>query len=71
VKLVKTHGSLNEIFALDAAPSDWESPARLRELLEPDELAATWERLEWLRNLRALPELVDDGDWPPYPWPLV
>ena len=22
-------------------------------------------------NLRALPELVDDGGWPPYPWPLV
>ena len=20
---------------------------------------------------RALPEMVDDGDWPPYPWPLV
>ena len=46
-------------------------PARLRELLQPDELAATWERVGWLRNLGALPELVDDGDWPPYPWPLV
>jgi hypothetical protein len=27
--------------------------------------------VDWLRNLRALPELVDDGEWPPYPWPLV
>ena len=46
-------------------------PQRLCELLEPDELAATMDRVDWLRNLRALPELVDDGDWPPYPWPLV
>ena len=27
--------------------------------------------LSWLLSLRALPELVDDGGWPPYPWPLV
>ena len=33
VKLVKTHGSLNEIFALGAAPSAWESPARLRDFV--------------------------------------
>ena len=29
------------------------------------------DRVAWLLSLRALPELVDDGDWPPYPWPLV
>jgi diaminopimelate epimerase len=30
MRLVKTHGSLNEIFALDAAPSAWASEAALR-----------------------------------------
>jgi hypothetical protein len=34
-------------------------------------VAATLDRVAWLLSLRALPELVDDGDWPPYPWPLV
>src|ERR1700745_56572 len=33
MRLVKTHGSLNEIFALDAVPSAWESDARLREFV--------------------------------------
>ena len=46
-------------------------PPALCELLEPDELAATMDRVAWLVSLRALPELVDDGEWPPYPWPLV
>ncbi len=46
-------------------------PAALCELLEPPEVAATLDRVAWLLSLRALPELVDDGDWPPYPWPLV
>lgn len=46
-------------------------PAPLCELLEPAEVAATLDRAAWLLGLRALPELVDDGDWPPYPWPLV
>jgi uncharacterized repeat protein (TIGR03843 family) len=45
--------------------------AALCELLEPAEVAATWDRLAWLLSLRALPEMTDDGDWPPYPWPLV
>jgi uncharacterized repeat protein (TIGR03843 family) len=45
--------------------------AALGALLQPAELAATWDRVAWLLSLRALPELVDDGDWPPYPWPLV
>ncbi len=31
MRLVKTHGSLNEIFALDATPSSWVSDAALRE----------------------------------------
>jgi uncharacterized repeat protein (TIGR03843 family) len=47
------------------------APDALSALLEPDELAATMDRVAWLLSLRALPELVDDGDWPPYPWPLV
>jgi uncharacterized repeat protein (TIGR03843 family) len=40
-------------------------------LLDPAEVAATLDRASWLLSLRALPELVDDGGWPPYPWPLV
>ena len=46
-------------------------PAALCDLLAPPELAATMDRVDWLLSLRALPELVDDGEWPPYPWPLV
>jgi hypothetical protein len=46
-------------------------PSRLRNLLTPPELAAMLDRVDWLLNLQALPELVDDGEWPPYPWPLV
>jgi hypothetical protein len=46
-------------------------PLALCALLEPDEVAATWDRLSWLLSLQALPEMVDDGEWPPYPWPLV
>jgi uncharacterized repeat protein (TIGR03843 family) len=46
-------------------------PPALCELLTPPELAATLDRVAWLDHLQALPELVDDGGWPPYPWPLV
>ncbi len=46
-------------------------PPELGRLIEPAEVAATLDRVAWLLSLRALPELVDDGDWPPYPWPLV
>jgi uncharacterized repeat protein (TIGR03843 family) len=46
-------------------------PPALCELLSPPELAALEDRVSWLLNLEALPELVDDGGWPPYPWPLV
>ena len=45
--------------------------ARLRELLTPPEIEALLARAAWLTNLRALPVLVEDGGWPPYPWPLV
>jgi hypothetical protein len=49
-----------------------DGPSRaLCDLLEPAEVAATWDRIAWLLSLRALPEMSDDGDWPPYPWPLV
>ncbi len=30
MRLIKTHGSLNEIFALEATPDDWGSDAELR-----------------------------------------
>jgi uncharacterized repeat protein (TIGR03843 family) len=46
-------------------------PAQLCALLAPSEVAALHERAAWLLHLGALPELVDDGNWPPYPWPLV
>lgn len=46
-------------------------PARLCALLTPTEIAALDDRAAWLLHLQALPELVDDGNWPPYPWPLV
>jgi hypothetical protein len=46
-------------------------PAEVSDLLSPPEVAALLDRVAWLLHLQALPELVDDGDWPPYPWPLV
>jgi hypothetical protein len=46
-------------------------PRALCDLISPAEVAAVQDRAAWLSNLGALPELVDDGDWPPYPWPLV
>ena len=54
-----------EQLARDGAPPD------LCELLTPPEIAAMLDRASWLVHLQALPQLVDDGDWPPYPWPLV
>ena len=33
MRLVKTHGSLNEIFALEATPDDWASDAALRDFV--------------------------------------
>jgi uncharacterized repeat protein (TIGR03843 family) len=53
------------------AYADGDPPAQLRALLTPSELAALDQRVGWLLRHRALPELVDDGGWPPYPWPLV
>ncbi len=46
-------------------------PAALCELLSASEVGALNRRVQWLLRQRALPELVDDGEWPPYPWPLV
>jgi uncharacterized repeat protein (TIGR03843 family) len=46
-------------------------PVALCELLTAAEVAALADRVTWLLHQRALPELVDDGEWPPYPWPLV
>ncbi len=46
-------------------------PPEFRELLTPSELEALDQRVRWLLKHRALPELDDDGGWPPYPWPLV
>jgi uncharacterized repeat protein (TIGR03843 family) len=48
-----------------------DTPDALCDLLTPAEVAAMQDRVSWLLHLRALPELVDDGEWPPYPWPLV
>jgi uncharacterized repeat protein (TIGR03843 family) len=45
--------------------------ARLCQLLTAPEVEALLSRAGWLVSLQALPELVDDGGWPPYPWPLV
>jgi hypothetical protein len=56
--------------ALQRLRHDGPSP-RMCELLTTAELAALEDRADWLLHLQALPELVDDGEWPPYPWPLV
>jgi uncharacterized repeat protein (TIGR03843 family) len=45
--------------------------AAMCELLTPAEVEALAMRVDWLLRYRVLPELVDDGGWPPYPWPLV
>ncbi|HEY3842238.1 MAG TPA: SCO1664 family protein [Acidimicrobiales bacterium] len=60
----------DDLAALDALTTGG-APAALCDLLAPAELAAMLDRAAWLVHLGALPELVDDGDWPPYPWPLV
>jgi len=60
----------DEAAALERLTRDGPAP-RLCELLTPAELTALGERASWLVHLQALPELVDDGGWPPYPWPLV
>jgi uncharacterized repeat protein (TIGR03843 family) len=48
-----------------------EPPAALCRLLDPVEVAATLARAEALLGAGHLPEPPEDGDWPPYPWPLV
>jgi diaminopimelate epimerase len=42
MRLVKTHGSLNEIFALDATPDAWPSDAELREFVRRVCDRASW-----------------------------
>jgi diaminopimelate epimerase len=42
MRLVKTHGSLNEIFALDVAPGAWGSDAELREFVRRVCDRASW-----------------------------
>src|SRR5580658_364033 len=59
-----------DLAALERVTKDSPPPA-MAELLTPSELAAMQDRAAWLLHLEALPELVDDGEWPPYPWPLV
>lgn len=44
---------------------------RLGLLLAPDECEAVLERAAALAAAGTLPEPDQDGDWPPYPWPLV
>jgi len=51
--------------------ADADPPDELRALLTSAELDALGQRVAWLLRHQALPELVDDGGWPPYPWPLV
>jgi uncharacterized repeat protein (TIGR03843 family) len=62
--------SADDIAALERLRHEGPSP-RICALLAPDEVAALADRVDWLLHLQALPELVDDGGWPPYPWPLV
>jgi uncharacterized repeat protein (TIGR03843 family) len=60
----------DDVAALERLAREDPTP-RLCELLTPPELSALRDRASWLTHLGALPELVDDGRWPPYPWPLV
>jgi uncharacterized repeat protein (TIGR03843 family) len=46
-------------------------PAALAELLDPDEQEALTRRAANLAEVGRFPEPETDGDWPPYPWPLV
>ncbi len=46
-------------------------PARLEELLEPEEQDALLSRVARLTRAGELPTPSDRGRWPPYPWPLV
>jgi uncharacterized repeat protein (TIGR03843 family) len=45
--------------------------AHLARLLDPEECEAVLERAAALAGAGTLPEPRQDGDWPPYPWPLV
>jgi hypothetical protein len=60
----------DDLAALERMAHDGPTDALCRLLTAP-EIAALQDRAAWLVHLQALPELVDDGEWPPYPWPLV
>jgi hypothetical protein len=51
--------------------TDGGAPLAMCDLLSPGELAAMLDRASWLLGLGSLPELDHNGEWPPYPWPLV
>ena len=40
-------------------------------LLIDDEQEALRQRVDHLLAVGELPLLNEDGDWPPYPWPLI
>jgi hypothetical protein len=46
-------------------------PPALCDLLTAQEVDALGDRVDWLLRYGVLPELDDDGAWPPYPWPLI
>jgi uncharacterized repeat protein (TIGR03843 family) len=46
-------------------------PATMTPLLDEDEQKAALDRAMALAVAGRLPEAPRDGDWPPYPWPLV
>jgi uncharacterized repeat protein (TIGR03843 family) len=54
-----------------ARVADEPLPAHLAELLDEDEVTALRRRARSLARSGALPTPREDGDWPPYPWPLV
>ena len=48
-----------------------EPPTRLGELISPEEFAQTLRRATALLEAGSLPFPDEEGDYPPYPWPLV
>jgi hypothetical protein len=56
-------GRLEAVGAGDVGP--------LRGLLDADEVAATQRRARALAATGVLPEPVDEGHYPPWPWPIV
>ena len=46
-------------------------PLELQELLSPAEIGSLVTRIQDLVELASLPFPNEDGDYPPYPWPLI